>query len=92
MNLLQLVNEGECTVTDDQNPTRSSTPLPSSIGVCWMADDGTITLRLGAELPNGFVGHAMAEYPPQHREYAKILKHVGPLKPGGSKSVRPWPD
>ena len=79
-------------MTDILNPTSSSSPLPSSIGVCWMADDGTITLRLRAELPNGLVGHAMAEYPPEHREYAKILKHVGPLKPGDRKSVRPWPD
>ena len=67
-------------MTDNQNPTSSSSPLPSSIGVCWMDDDGKITLRLRAELPNGLVGHAMAEYPPQHREYAKVLKHVGPLK------------
>lgn len=72
---------------NEQNPT---SPLPSSIGVCWMEDDGTIRMRLRAEGPGGLVGHAMMEYPPDHREYAEILEHVGPLKPGEHKSVPPW--
>ena len=67
-------------------------PMPEYIGVCWMEDDGAIKMRLRAEGPGGMVGHAMMEYGPRHPQYAEILDHVGPLKPGERKQVRPWPD
>jgi hypothetical protein len=32
------------------------------------------------------------EYPPMHKDYAAVLKHLGGLAPGQSKGVPPWPD
>ena len=76
-------------MTNSSNNNRSSLP---DIGVCWMEPDGTIKMRLRAEGPGGIVGHAMMEYAPDHADYTDILAHVGPIKPGEHKSVRPWPN
>lgn len=55
-----------------------------------MEEDGTIKMRLRAEAPGGIVGHAMLEYPPDHAEYQEIMEHVGPIKVGERKGVKPW--
>lgn len=68
----------------------SNPPLPEFIGICWMEDDGTIKMRLRAEAPGGIVGHTLLEYPPKHAEYKEIMEHIGPIKPGERKGVRPW--
>ncbi len=74
------------------NSPSDSSPLPEFIGVCWMEDDGTIKMRLRAEGPGGIVGHAMFEYAPDHDEYVEIMEHIGPIKPGERKGVKPWLD
>jgi hypothetical protein len=63
-----------------------------SIGSATMLPDGTIVLLLSAEGPNGEIGDTRYEYPPNHPQYAEILKHVGPLRPGDDKPVAPWPE
>lgn len=65
---------------------------PEYIGVAWIESDGTIKLRLRAEDPRGLVGDALLAYPLNHPQYQSILSHVGPLKVGEHKLVRPWPD
>lgn len=76
----------------EENSVPPSVVSPAYIGICWMEDDGTIVLRLRAEAPGGIVGHSLLRYPLDHPEYQSILDHVGPLKPGYTISVRPWPD
>jgi hypothetical protein len=63
----------------------------TSIGTATMDPDGTIVLMLRATAP-GITGDARITYPPSHAEYQNVLKHLGGLKPGESKSVPPWPD
>jgi hypothetical protein len=57
-----------------------------------MRQDKTIVLTLRAEGPGGTIGDAQVEYTPSDPEYDEILRHVGLLKPGEQKAVRPWPD
>lgn len=57
-----------------------------------METDGTIVLQLRAEGEGGMIGDALMRYPKGHKEYPKILKHLGGLKPGESKPVPPWPE
>jgi hypothetical protein len=38
------------------------------------------------------VGDGFLTYPPSDPQYAEILRHLGGLKPGETKSVPPWPD
>ena len=66
-------------------------PLPASIGVATMTNDGTIVLDLRAE-GVGMMGEGHLLYPPTDKRYAEILKHLGGLQPGEHKSVPPWPD
>ncbi len=63
-----------------------------SIGTATMEADGTIVLHLFARGPGGMHGQGVLRYPVSDPKYKEILEHVGPLKPGETRSVRPWPD
>ena len=72
------------------SPGKQETPA-ASIGVATMKQDGTIVLQLRAEQPN-ITGDSLILYPPNDPNYAKILKHIGGLRPGETKNVPPWPE
>jgi hypothetical protein len=38
------------------------------------------------------VGTGQLVYPRSHPQHARILAHIGPIKPGEDKPVPPWPD
>lgn len=74
-------------------PAPSAAPTAAtaeSIGVATMEPDRTIVLQLRAT-GNGLIGDALLRYPPDHAQYAEILAHVGPMEPGDSKPVAPFP-
>ena len=73
--------------TQELNERKST----NSIGVAKILNDGTLVLQLRAETAGGTTGEALLSYPPSHPEYEAILKHVGPLRPGESTAVPPWP-
>jgi hypothetical protein len=63
-----------------------------SIGQAWLEPDGTLVLDLQTDDPRaGGVVQALFRYPKDHPKYDEILAHVGPLRPGERKAVRPWP-
>lgn len=72
--------------------TASPAATEDYIGTATMADDGTITLHLFAEGPNGEIGEGTFDYPPDDDQYQYILDHVGPLEPGQTVSVLPFPE
>ena len=61
----------------------------ASIGVATMTEDGTITLRLRS-LPPGPIAEGTMSYKPGDPQYEEIKKHIGGIKPGETKPVRPW--
>ena len=65
---------------------------PEYIGVATMLPDGTIHMRLRAPLPGGGAGEGEIDYKPDSPDYRQILEHLGGLRPGETKPVRPWPD
>ncbi|MES2293740.1 MAG: hypothetical protein V4527_10630 [Pseudomonadota bacterium] len=67
-------------------------PLPASIGVAAMTNDGTIILRLRAEGAGGMVGEGNLTYKRGNPQYEEVLHHIGGLKPGETKAVPPWKD
>jgi hypothetical protein len=68
-------------------------PPAAPIGIATMAPDGTVTLRLRAESQSGTTtGEGQLIYRPGDAQYDEVLRHLGGLKPGESKSVPPWPD
>jgi hypothetical protein len=75
-----------------QDKTAVQPNVPDNIGSATMLKDRTIVLALIYWLPGG--GHttpADLRYKPGHPEYKKILRHLGGMKPGESKGVKPWP-
>jgi len=70
--------------------SKSSSETTNSIGQAAMTQDGTIVLDLRAEGPGGAHGDARLTYPPGHKDYQMILKHLGGLKPGEVKPVPPF--
>ncbi|MFI4988411.1 MAG: hypothetical protein ACHQF3_13315, partial [Alphaproteobacteria bacterium] len=65
--------------------------IPQYIGVAWMLPDGTIVLRLRT-LPPGPIGEGQWEVKPGDPTYDEVLRHIGGLAPGETKSVPAWPD
>jgi hypothetical protein len=61
-----------------------------TIGTARMAEDGTITMDLVARDANA-QGDGRYVYPPDHPDYAMILRHLGGLRPGQTKPVPPFP-
>ncbi len=86
-----------CAKTNDkpvvpaQEPA-AATAQPESIGVAWLADDGTLNMQLRAEGDGGAVGDALIQYKPGDKDYESSLRHVGGLKKGEKKPVPPWPN
>lgn len=58
----------------------------SSIGAATMEADGTLSLRLRS--PDGAEG--VLVYRPTDERYRSILDHLGPMRPGDSRPVKPF--
>lgn len=56
-----------------------------------MDENLTISMKLRAEGP-GVIGVGTLVYPKDHPNYAEILSHLGPMKPGQEVNVLPFPD
>ena len=61
-----------------------------AIGQAFMLEDGTIILTLSAREENGTRGDARLVYPKGHKEYNRILSHLGGIEAGQTKPVPPW--
>jgi hypothetical protein len=74
-------------------PTRSVGAVdPQSIGVATMDSTGSIHMQLRGEIKGGGIAEAIVVVKPNDSQYQGILRHVGGLKPGETKSIPPWPD
>jgi hypothetical protein len=60
-----------------------------SIGYATMDADGTIVLHFALSNPPA---HGQSTYRPDDPEYQDVLRHLGGLKPGETKSVPPFPE
>lgn len=61
------------------------------IGNAEMRDDGTIILNLASQQNDVVRGATQLIYPPDHKDYKQVLRHIGNIKPGEKVGVRPWP-
>lgn len=69
----------------------------ASIGSAHREPDGTLVLWLRGKSEDGsVVGHGELRYPPSDPHYDRVLRHLGPIPPGGEVLVWPfpprWPD
>jgi|HubBroStandDraft_5_1064220.scaffolds.fasta_scaffold648411_1 hypothetical protein len=62
------------------------------IGTATLLPDGTIHMELHFRMPGGGWADGARDYKPGDPYYDEVLRHIGGLKPGETKLVRPWPD
>jgi hypothetical protein len=72
------------------NPSQSRADL-EYIGSATMSVDGTITVHLTRTADGQFLQGTFT-YAVGDPDYQKTLDHIGGLKPGETKPVRPWPE
>jgi len=61
------------------------------VGTATMEKDGTLVLRLSSyDERVGGRAEGVLRYPPAHHQYQSILDHVGEIKPGQTKAIKPW--
>jgi hypothetical protein len=72
------------------NPARSNAD-PAYIGSATMSADGTITLHLNRTADGQFLDGTLT-YRVGDPDYRETLDHIGQLKPGETRPVRPWPE
>ena len=65
--------------------------MPEFIGQAMLAADGTLTLDLESVECDGSRAMGRVVYAPGHPQHAEILAHIGEIRPGETKPVRPWP-
>ena len=65
--------------------------IPKSIGIATMDSEGSIRMQLRSYGP-GPQAEGSFEYKKTDPKYKDILKHLGGMKPGETKSVPPWPE
>jgi len=76
-----------------QDKAPQETSVPDNVGTARMLEDRSIVLNLIYWFPGG--GHTtptQLRYEPGHPEYADLLRHLGGMKPGETKGVKPWPE
>jgi len=72
----------------DQSVNKNQTK-PKFIGDAWLEKDGTITMHLLSDA-DGNHANATFSYKASDRDYKKILEHLGGLKAGEKKPVKPF--
>ena len=65
-------------------------PGDDRIGFAFALPDGTLRLMLWAEA-DGVRGEAMMVIPPDHKDYAMFVAHLGGIQPGENKPIPPFP-
>jgi hypothetical protein len=76
---------------DDDDDIEDEDDGEESIGTATLREDGTIHLRLIGKEDDGTHGEALIVVTPKEARYQRILAHLGDIKPGQSKRVKPFP-
>ena len=71
--------------------TRHPQPMPEYIGQAQMAADGTLTLDLESVECDGSRAMGRIVVQPTDPRYRGYLDHIGEIRPGETRPVRPWP-
>jgi hypothetical protein len=90
--LLMLLGASQAASADDikPSPTEARPSMPFT-GTATMQDDGSLTLRLRLTSDGKPIDDTLT-YKTTDRGYDDVLRHLGGLNPGDTKSFRPWKD
>jgi len=83
---------GEACLADDIKPSPSDArPSMPFTGTATMQDDGSLTLHLRLTSAGKEIDDTLT-YKTTDRGYDNVLRHLGGLNPGDTKSFSPWKD
>jgi hypothetical protein len=83
---------GSASFADNIKPSPSDArPSMPFAGTVTMQDDGSLTLHLRQTSDGKDIDDTLT-YKPTDRGYDSVLRHLGGLDPGDTKSFRPWKD
>jgi hypothetical protein len=90
--LLMLLGASQSAFADDIKPSPSDArPSMPFTGTATMQDDGSLTLHLRLTSDGKEIDDTLT-YKTTDRGYDDVLRHLGGLDPGDTKSFRPWKD
>jgi hypothetical protein len=90
--LLVLLGASPAAFADDIKPSPSDArPSMPFTGTATMQDDGSLTLHLRLTSDGKEIDDTLT-YKTTDRGYDDVLRHLGGLGPGDTKSFRPWKD
>lgn len=83
---------GGSALADDIKPLPSNArPSMPFSGTATMEDDGSLTLRLRQTSDGKDIDDSLT-YKTTDRGYDDVLRHIGRMAPGDTRSFRPWKD
>jgi hypothetical protein len=89
---LVMLGAGSVCLADDIKPSPSDArPSMPYTGTATMQDDGSLTLHLRQTRDGKDIDDTLI-YKTTDRGYDDVLRHLGGLNPGDTKSFRPWKD
>jgi hypothetical protein len=89
--LLVLGANGACLAGDVKPSPSDARPSMPYTGTATMQDDESLTLHLRLTSDGKEVDDTLT-YKTTDRGYDSVLRHLGGLNPGDTKSFRPWRD
>ena len=82
---------GHCFAEDIKPSPSTARPSMPYAGTATMHVDGSLTLRLRLTSEGKKISDTL-NYKTSDRGYDNVLRHLGGLRPGDTKSFRPWKD
>ncbi len=88
--VVMLCVAGACAAQEVRQSSDARPSMPYT-GTAEMLSDGTITLRLRLN-SDGTTARDLLTYRVGDRAYDDVLRHLGGLRPGETRSFNPWKD
>jgi hypothetical protein len=90
--VLVIFGASSASFAEDVKPSPSAArPSMPFAGTATMQDDGSLVLHLRLTGDGKEIDDTLT-YKPTDRGYDNVLRHLGGLDPGDTKSFRPWKD
>lgn len=89
--MLMLGASSACLANDIKPSPSEARPSMPFTGDATMQDDGSLTLHLRLTSDGKEINDTLS-YKTTDRGYDNVLRHLGGLDPGETKSFRPWKD
>lgn len=83
--IMNASNVGDLALTEPETISEED-----SVGLAWLADDGTMVLQLKVLMEGGRQDQIFVELEPTDPRFAKVLAHLGGLRYGENKHIKPF--